>query len=425
MTTSRKTDNPFLKRFEKVKNLRPRFLDIAKEIGTPLYIYDKEEVQKNVQTFKNAFKKEGLNVNIFFATKSNYYRGILKTVVQEGEGLDVSSQRELKLAIEANAEKIVYTGPGKTEKDFDLILKHHNKITVNLESIRELTLLAKMAEKKKVTMRCGVRIYTKMQSGWTKFGTSLENLKPFFDEAKKHKSINFCGIHFHISYNKTPEKYIKTFKTLATYLKKNFTEIERKQFEYIDMGGGFYPQPFEGIHPWNPDENSMDTPDEKDIFATKPDKRYIPIKVDPIEKFAKEIVKIYKQEILPLLPNISLYAEPGRYICHSSMHMIFKIIDIKNPKLGITDGSNNMIGWERYQFFHYVPLFNLSQFDQKNEIPFVTYGSLCTPDDVWGYYIYTKNTPKEGDIIVMPFQGAYTYTFAQNFIKEIPPVYNL
>ncbi|PIZ76675.1 hypothetical protein COY05_00275 [Candidatus Peregrinibacteria bacterium CG_4_10_14_0_2_um_filter_38_24] len=415
----------FKQKFQKVKTLRPRFLDIANKIGTPLYIYDKEETRKNIQTFKNAFKKEGLNINIFFATKSNYYPGLLKTVVQEKEGLDVSSQRELKLAIKAGAKKIIYTGPGKTEKDFELILKYHNKITVNLESIRELILLAKMAEKKKVKVQCGLRIYTKAQTGWTKFGTSLENLKTFFDTAKKYKSINFCGIHFHISYNKTPEKYIKTFKTLAEYLKENFTENERKQFEYIDMGGGFYPQPFEGIHPWNPDENSMDTPDEKDILETKPNKRYIPIKVDPIEKFAEEIVKIYKKEILPLLPNISLYAEPGRYICHSAMHMIFKIIDIKNPRLGITDGSNNMIGWERYQFFHYVPLFNLSQFDQKNEIPFVTYGSLCTPDDIWGYYLYTKNTPKEGDIIVMPFQGAYTYTFAQNFIKEVPPVYNL
>lgn len=423
MTTSGSPS--FKPRFQKVKTLRSRLLDIANKVGTPLYIYDKEEVQKNVQTFKNAFKKEGLNINIFYATKSNYYQGILKTVVKEHEGLDVSSQRELKLAIEAGAEKIVYTGPAKTEKDFELILKYNKKITVNLESIRELTLLAKMAEEKKVKVRCGVRIYTKMQSGWTKFGTPMENLKTFFDEAKKYKSINFCGIHFHISYNKTPDKYIKTFKILATYLKKNFAENERKQFEYIDMGGGFYPQPFEGIHPWNPEENSMDTPDEKDILSTKPNKRYIPIKVDPIEKFAKEIVKIYKKEILPLLPNISLYAEPGRYICHSAMHMIFKIIDIKNPRLGITDGSNNMIGWERYQFFHYVPLFNLSQFDQKNEIPFVTYGSLCTPDDVWGYYIYTKKTPKEGDIIIMPFQGAYTYTFAQNFIKEIPPVYDL
>jgi len=283
-----------------------------------------------------------------------------------------------------------------------------------------------MAEDKKVTMRCGVRIYTKMQHGWTKFGTQLENLKTFFDTAKKYKSINFCGIHFHISYNKNPEKYVKTFKILSEYLKTNFTKKELEQFEYIDMGGGFYPQPFEGTHPWNPEEDSMNVPDEKTLIETKPGKRYIPIKVDPIENFAKEIAKVYKKEILPILPNISLYAEPGRYICHSTIHFLLRIIDIKNPKLGITDGSNNMIGWERYQYFHYVPLFNLSQFDQKNEIPFITYGSLCTPDDIWGYYLYTKNTPKENDIVLMPFQGAYTYSLAQpRFIKELPEVYDL
>jgi diaminopimelate decarboxylase len=108
--------------------------------------------------------------------------------------------------------------------------------------------------------------------------------------------------------------------------------------------------------------------------------------------------------------------------------MLLRIIDIKknkNNSFGITDGSGNMIGWEKYEFFYYAPVINLSQFDTKNEIPFITYGSLCMPDDIWGYYMYTKGTPKPNDVIVVPFQGAYTYTFAQNFIKEIPPVYDM
>ena len=152
--------------------------------------------------------------------------------------------------------------------------------------------------------------------------------------------------------------------------------------------------------------------------------RYIPKKTEPIEVFAKGISQAIF-EIKKVLPNVSFYCEPGRYICHDSMHMLFRLMDLKTPQVGITDGGTNMIGWEKYQFYAGVPLFNLSQFSKTNEIPFITYGSLCTPDDIWGYYLYTKGAPSAGDILLMPYQGAYTYTLAQEFIKDIPKVYDL
>ncbi|MCF7836923.1 alanine racemase [Candidatus Gracilibacteria bacterium] len=411
-----------------MKKMRSQLLVVAKKNPTPLYLYDAAEVKTNLTMFRQAFAKFGLQSKVFYAIKSNPYAGLLKTVVDEGVGLDVSSQCELKLALAARAKKIIYTGPAKTEKDFELILCHHSKITVNLESRRELELLAKMAGAKKITMRCGVRIHTKIQQGWTKFGIPLAELRAFYDAAKRYKSLRFCGVHFHISYNKTPEKYVAMLVELANYFQKNFKPQERENFAYIDIGGGIYPQPFEGVHTWNPNQESYFDNYEKTLDKVLNNKfhpRFKPLVVAPIEKFAQDIVVAWHTKISPLLPRVELYAEPGRFISHSAMHFLLRIIDVKNPQLGITDGGNNMFGWEKYQFFNYVPLFNLSQFDLKNEIPFLTCGSLCTPDDVWGYYIYTKKTPKAGNIILLPFQGAYTYTLAQNFIKEIPPVYDV
>ena len=106
------------------------------------------------------------------------------------------------------------------------------------------------------------------------------------------------------------------------------------------------------------------------------------------------------------------------------MHMIFTIIDKKTDQMGIVDGGNNMIGWEKYQYFAYAPLFDLTHFSFEREIPFVTYGSLCTPNDLWGYYLHCSSV-EEGDVIALPWQGAYTYTLAQEFIKPIPPVAHL
>ncbi|MFA6306140.1 MAG: alanine racemase, partial [Candidatus Gracilibacteria bacterium] len=355
--------------FKRIKELKPTLEKIADK-QTPLYVYDSGEVKKNIKEFTSAFKKQNIDFTFFYAIKSNSYLGLLKTVVKEGGNLDASSQRELKLALSAGAKKIVYTGPGKTQKDFELILKNHEKITVNLETIRELQLLAKMAAAKKITMRCGVRVYTKMQEGWTKFGMPLSELKNFAKEAKKYKSIKFCGIHFHISMNKTPEPYLKTLKEIASYVKENFSEKERAQFEYIDMGGGYYPESFEGRYIWNPKEE-MNIFDEGSTLLDKIannefKKPYTAIKVTPIDIVAKKIAEVYKKDILKVMPNVKLYAEPGRFINHTCMHMLLRIIDIKknkNNSFGITDGSGNMIGWEKYEFFYYAPVINLSQFD--------------------------------------------------------------
>ena len=44
------------------------------------------------------------------------------------------------------------------------------------------------------------------------------------------------------------------------------------------------------------------------------------------------------------------------------------------------------------------------------------FGSLCTPHDVWGTSIFGNGT-YPGDVLVIPDQGAYTYSLRQSFIK--------
>lgn len=415
-------------KFSKIEKLRNRFLEIGEKSSTPLYLYDAEEVQTNLRTFKNAFAKSGLQPRIFYAIKSNPYLDLLKTVVEAGDFLDASSQRELELALEAKAEKIIYTGPAKTKEDFELIVQHSEKITVNFDNFREIQLLNEVAEQKAKKMRCGVRVYTGIQKGWSKFGIPLDELKSFFKEAEKQSNLHFCGIHFHISLNKNPAKYLSALLEIAQYLKDNFTSSELRKFEYIDIGGGFYPEAFEGIYSWN-QEQIMDfgngTDDYIDeILADKFQPRYQKIPVEPIENFAEAIAKVWKEKILPILPQAELYVEPGRYISHSAMHILLKVIDLKKEHFAILDGGNNMVGWEKYQFFYYTPIFNLTHFSLKQENPYILYGSLCTPDDLWGYYFYGEKIEKN-DLFLLAFQGAYTYTLAQNFIKAVPAVYNL
>jgi diaminopimelate decarboxylase len=101
------------------------------------------------------------------------------------------------------------------------------------------------------------------------------------------------------------------------------------------------------------------------------------------------------------------------------MHIVLQVIDRKADDLVITDGGINMVGWERYEA-DYCPIINLSR-PSPDEKECLVAGSLCTPHDVWGYS-YFGDDIQAGDILLIPDQGAYTYSLRQQFIKPLPAV---
>jgi diaminopimelate decarboxylase len=104
------------------------------------------------------------------------------------------------------------------------------------------------------------------------------------------------------------------------------------------------------------------------------------------------------------------------------MHIVLSVVDIKDETNVILGGGVNMVGWQRFEY-EYFPLINISS-PSKKEIKCNMWGHLCTTWDIWGYFCYSGKF-KKGDIIVVPNQGALTYSLAQNFIYSIPQVYKL
>jgi len=95
------------------------------------------------------------------------------------------------------------------------------------------------------------------------------------------------------------------------------------------------------------------------------------------------------------------------------------VIDKKAPDLVITDAGTNAVGWERFES-DYFPVLNLTRPSLK-ETPCNILGSLCTPHDVWGYAYWGEGI-EPGDVLMIPAQGAYTYSLRQHFIKPLPQV---
>ena len=138
----------------------------------------------------------------------------------------------------------------------------------------------------------------------------------------------------------------------------------------------------------------------------------------PIEEFADKIAQALRAHVFPCV-RCRVYTEPGRWICNDAVHLILTVVDKKAKDLVVTDAGINAIGWDRFET-DYFPVINLSQPD-VNEHECYIMGSLCTPHDIWGYAYHGADV-QVGDILMIPTQGAYTYSLRQNFIKPVPQV---
>lgn len=412
-----------------VEGVLKRKKDVLKFVekhGTPFYLFDEAALDESIDTFLEGFSKH-LNGRPYYAVKSNYHPLILKRVVQKGMGLDVSSGRELRFAIKAKAKYIVFSGPGKTDEELRLALKYRKKVIVHVDNFNELSRLGALTAKARKKITIGIRFFTPYHLG-NKFGIPLDDLREFWTEAKKHPYIELRGLQSHFSWSKDSEKYGKMLNLLAAHLQKHFKPAEWDEIQFIDLGGGYYPKQIDGVYPWtgrypaHMNAGAMAKMANAELgIKTEFTDRYLIVDSKTPEEYAKLIGTVVKKN-LGFLKNCVYYAEPGRMICYSSMHIVTSIVDIKKFNVGITDTGLNAMGWEFGEHF-YMPIINLTH-PAKKELDFTLFGPLCTPRDVWGYTCFASKMQNK-DVMIVPNQGAYRYTLAQEFIKDIPPVYVL
>ncbi|MDP2586159.1 MAG: hypothetical protein Q8P32_00080 [Candidatus Komeilibacteria bacterium] len=401
---------------------RRKILQLAKKHATPFYILDEQELTASLKKFTAAFAKHLPSAEHYYAVKLNHHPEVVKRVLRHGFKLDVSSAKELELGLSLGATKFVFSGPAKTVADLSLAIKNRSKVTVNLDSFSELQRLGKLTNKHKKSIRAGVRIFTKYHGAWNKFGIDLKDLALFFKQAKKYPLVNLTGIQFHISWNESALPYQRVIAELAGYLKKHFSQSDLSKLEFIDLGGGFRPFQSEGYYPWRlPQGRIIKETCEFNNQEPKFSQKYYVAHAVTIDEYASGIASAIKKYLQPLV-NCVYYTEPGRYLANNSLHILTSLIDVKGPQYGVVDAGINAIGWERF-YYEYFPLINLTH-PSLQEKDFIVYGSLCMADDLWGYYCHAQKM-QEGDLILVPYQGALTYSLAQEFIKPIPPVYLL
>src|SRR5436305_1638147 len=89
---------------------------VAREFGTPLYVYDEETVRTLAREFRAAMGEAG---HVLYSAKAFASPQFLRVVAEEGLGLDVVSAGELELALRSGlpAARVYFLGIAYTQDD--------------------------------------------------------------------------------------------------------------------------------------------------------------------------------------------------------------------------------------------------------------------------------------------------------------------
>ena len=379
--------------------------DLAKEFGTPLYVYSKRQMVQNFHSFDETLKSSGKEHYVSYALKANSNIELLKILAEEGAGADVVSAGELLVALAAGftPEKITFDGTGKTDSEIELALKA-NIHAFNVESLEELSVINGIAEKFALRAKVSIRVnpdvdakshpYISTGLKENKFGIDMENAREAFIYASKQPALEVVGIHVHIGSQITSlDPFIKAARSTVKFV--NSLRVKSGiVLEHLNFGGG------QGIHYRNVVRHPLLPKDELGEEG-----EYVP----SLSEFVGAVLPILDQT------GLKIIFEPGRAIVANACALLATVLYTKansKKKFVITDtGMTELIRPCLYEAYHQVAPLELSAgATQKVDVV----GPICETSD---FLAQSREMPmlKRGDSIAVLCAGAYGYTLASNY----------
>ena len=383
-------------------------VSLAKQYGTPLYVVDKNRLEKNYFTFYKSFRKWYPKIEISYSYKTNPIPGVIRTLHEFGAGAEVVSPYELRLALTLGVppERIIYNGPGKSDEGLTIAVSNNIKL-INIDGPSEIETIDRLARQNGHKQQVGVRVVT--SEGWKrKFGFSIDSGDAFraYQRINELHNLDPCGLHFHLGTGITNiNTYLRAIKDaidLSMLLKRKLGITLR----YFDFGGGFY---VPTVRPYS-------ELDKKLLTGNFPVQETKARSLVPLSEYGRAITELFGRYYPPSLddpPTIIL--EPGRAITSSAQSLLLKVLYTKPPLNGITDvildGGNNFafpLRWECHEVIH------ASNMNAPPDNYYKLFGPLCTPGDV---LFEVKKLPllERGDIIAIMDAGAYFASMQSNF----------
>lgn len=379
---------------------------LAKKYGTPLYVYSERDIVSRFDELKKCFTEKYPDTRVAYAAKAFFPVEMAKLVAREGMCVDVVSGGELYTAIKAGfpAEKIEFNGNNKTAAELEMAVEYGIGRII-IDSLQEVGLIEDICREKGKKMKVLFRITPGVKSSShdyivtgkkdSKFGIPLDDevVMPQIKAAIDSEYIDFYGLHFHVgSQLLDNDSHLQALDIMLNLVTKIKEELDCEVKE-LNVGGGF----------------GVTYVDEK-----RPAYGYY---LTPI----MEKIDAYYQEKGLKRPNVVI--EPGRSIVAEagmSLYTIGSIKDIKDIRkyVSVDGGMTDNIRPALYQAEYTGVIANKAN-APKDEVVTIC-GKCCESGDILIKDLAVA-APERGDIFAIFSTGAYGYTMASNYNKNLIP----
>ncbi|MGM7721318.1 diaminopimelate decarboxylase [Metabacillus sp. Hm71] len=378
---------------------------LAKEFGTPLYIYDVALIRERARSFKQAFENMGVKAQVAYASKAFSSIAMFQLINEEGLSLDVVSGGELFTAITSGfpASRIHLHGNNKSRAELKMALDHEVGCIV-VDNFYEIELIDELSKeysrKVPILLRVtpGVEAHTHdyITTGQedSKFGFGLLNgqIEQAMKTVLDSEGIHLLGIHCHIG--------SQIFDTAGFVLaaERVFEKINawKEEFSYIpevvNLGGGF------------------------GIRYTKEDE---PL---PATYYVEQIVEAVKKQVDDMgitMPEI--WIEPGRSLVGDAGTTLYTVGSKKTvPNIreyvAIDGGMSDNIRPALYQAKYEAVLANRVTENHDKTVSIA--GKCCESGDMLIWDLPLPEVQAK-DLLAVFCTGAYGYSMANNY-NRIP-----
>jgi diaminopimelate decarboxylase len=358
-------------------------LDLAKEFGTPAYVYAEEDMRSRARAYTEAFRARTEHFEIVYASKALPCTAVYRLMNEEGLSCDVASGGELHLALAAGVapERIYMHGNNKTEAELRMAIDRRVGNIV-VDSFDEIDRLERLGPAQRVMLRVVPGIapttHSYIQTGQedSKFGFGLPEV-PRAVERCREAGLELRGLHAHIG---SQVFELEAFERLAEVL------TGMGDWPLLNLGGGLA------------------------IAYTREDEP------PSVEEYADALLRRAPE-------GVTVLCEPGRSLVGNAGVTIYTVGTVKQiPDVrtyvavdgGMSDNLRPMLYGARYE---------AEIADRFGGQTLCTVAGMhCESGDVLVRDVYLDD-PRPGDVLVIPATGAYGHAMANNYNSlRRPPV---
>ena len=381
--------------------------ELAKQYGTPLFVYDTALIRNRARGFIDTFEKLGVTAQVAYASKAFACVAVYQLAQQENLSLDVVSGGELFTAIKSGfpAGRIHFHGNNKSVAELELAFD--TKIgCIVVDNFYEIELLKEISAVRKQTMNILLRVTPGVEAHThdfittgqadSKFGFDLNNgqADAAFAAVAGQKYLNLLGLHCHIGSQifETDGFSLAAGKVMA---KMGAWKAEHGfEATVLNLGGGF------GIR-----YTEEDTPLEPHVY---------------VEEMIKS-VKAEAEKVSLTMPEI--WIEPGRSLVGDAGTSLYTVGSSKTVPgvreyIAIDGGMSDNIRPALYDAKYEAVIANKANL--ANDATYTVAGKLCESGDKLMIDAALQQA-EAGDILAMFCTGAYGYSMASNYNRVPRP----